>query len=252
VEFWRRRPDLSLDRTPDIQVPAGLQSAVGGHSLLAQALAGRGYLDPAQAQAFLDPGRYIPASPFDLPGMQPAVERLEAGIRAGENICVWGDFDVDGQTATTVLFSTLKDLDARVTYHIPVRERESHGVNLPVLREIIAGGVQLILTCDTGISAQDSVEYANTRGVDVIVTDHHELPVQLPDALAVVNPKLLPAGHPAGSLPGVGVAYLLAQVLYERAGRPGGADQHLDLAALGSSPTWLCCGEMLAISSSAA
>ena len=217
----------------EIQVPDDLQAAVGGHPLLARILAGRGYLDPAQAQAFLDPGYYSPTSPFDLPGMQLAVERLEAGIRAGQNLCVWGDFDVDGQTATTVLFSTLKDLGARVTYHIPVRERESHGVNLPVLQQIIAGGAQLILTCDTGISAQEAVEYANSQGVDVIVTDHHDLPAQLPKALAVVNPKLLPDGHPAGTLPGVGVAYLLARALYERAGRPDDVEAHLDLAALG-------------------
>ncbi|MEJ2108261.1 MAG: DHH family phosphoesterase, partial [Acidiferrobacteraceae bacterium] len=217
----------------DVQVPEALQAAVGGHPLVAETLARRGITDVASAQAFLDPDRYRPALATELPNLVEAVERLERAIGRGERICVWGDFDVDGQTSTTVLVSTLWDLGASVRYHIPIRAKESHGVNLPVLGRIIADGVDLVLTCDTGVSAHEAVAYARSQGVDVIVTDHHDLPPLLPEAYAVVNPKLLPESHPLRELSGVGCAYKLAEPLYDRAGQSAGATRHLDLVALG-------------------
>jgi single-stranded-DNA-specific exonuclease len=146
---------------------------------------------------------------------------------------VWGDFDVDGQTATTVLVSTLEDLGASVFFHIPVRATESHGVSLPVLREKVAQGADLILTCDTGITAHAAVEFAQERGIDFIISDHHDLPADLPPAYAIINPKQLPGTHPLATLPGVGVAYKLAEELYQRAGRSDECQRLLDLAALG-------------------
>ena len=222
----------------EVNVPADLQSAVGGHPLVAQVLARRGLKTVGQARAFLDPHHYRPTSAYELPGMALAVERLEQAVQRGEKICVWGDFDVDGQTATTVLVSTLKELGAQVTFHIPIRETESHGVNLPVLKEVIQAGAQLLLTCDTGIAAHEAAAYAKSHSVDLLITDHHNLPDQLPDVLAVINPKLLPEGpneqpHTLATLPGVGVAYKLAEALYERAGKPEAAEKHLDLVALG-------------------
>jgi len=197
----------------DISVPAELAAIVGGHPLVAQTLVRRGIHTLAAVNAFLNPGDYQPSPPTELPGLAAAASRLADAVRQREPICVWGDFDVDGQTATTVLVSTLRALGAEVTFHIPVRERESHGVNLPVLREIIERGVKVVLTCDTGITAHEAADYAHTQGVDFIITDHHDLPPSLPEALAVVNPKLLPVNHPLGTLPGVGVAYKLAEEL---------------------------------------
>jgi single-stranded-DNA-specific exonuclease len=217
----------------DAQVPEALQAAVGGHPLVAQTLARRGITGVASAQAFLDPDRYRPALATELPNLAKAVERLERAIGQRERICVWGDFDVDGQTSTTVLVSTLRSLDASVRYHIPIRAKESHGVNLPVLERIIADGVDLVLTCDTGVSAHEAVDYARSHGVDVIVTDHHDLPPLLPEAYAVVNPKLLPESHPLRELSGVGCAYKLVEALYDRVGRSADATRHLDLVALG-------------------
>ena len=121
----------------DIKVPQELQAAVGGHPLVARTLARRGLTDVESARAFLDPDRYQPAPPSDLPNMIRAAERLERAIHQGETICVWGDFDVDGQTSTTLLLSTLRDLGAAVRYHIPNRRAESHGVNLPVRNEVL-------------------------------------------------------------------------------------------------------------------
>ena len=217
----------------DVKVPEALQAIVGGHRLVAETLARRGFAEVAAARAFLDPDYYKPAPPSDLPHMAEAVNRLEQAIRRGEAICVWGDFDVDGQTATTILLSTLKDLDAAVTYHIPNRQKESHGVNLPVLKSLIGEGVRLVLTCDTGISAHEAIDYAQAQGVDVVITDHHELPPILPEAYAIVNPKMLDTAHALRELPGVGCAYKVAEALYSRAGRPQAATQYLDLVALG-------------------
>jgi single-stranded-DNA-specific exonuclease len=215
-------------------VPVALASAVGGHPLVAQTLARRGILTPAAAVAFLDSDAYLPTPPEALPGMARAVNRLWRAVRGGEPICVWGDFDVDGQTATALLVGTLADLGASVSYHVPVRETASHGVDLPNLKHVIAAGARLILTCDTGVSAHEAASYARSQGVDMIITDHHELGASLPDATAVINPKLLPSRqHPLADLPGVGVAYKLAEALYERARRSQDAARHLDLVALG-------------------
>jgi single-stranded-DNA-specific exonuclease len=220
-----------------VTIPAALQAQVGGHPLVARTLVRRGIDDPEAARAFLDPDAYRPASADEMPGVVQAADRLEQAIRRGERICVWGDFDVDGQTATTLLVSALRALGAQLSSHIPVRAQESHGVNLPVLKQILqpqdGPGAELLLTCDTGIRAHAAVEYAREQGVDVIISDHHELPAELPSALAIVNPRLLPETHPLATLPGVGVAYMLAQELYRRQGRQAELEDTLDLVALG-------------------
>ncbi len=215
-----------------VQVPSALQAAVGGHELVARTLVRRGIQDVDAALAFLDPDRYRPAPPSDLPDLLRAAERIERAIAAGEAIGVWGDFDVDGQTATALLYSTLRDLGARVSYHIPNRE-ESHGVHLPALERWIAEGIGLVLTCDTGVTAHEAVAYARSRSVDMLITDHHDLPAELPEACAVVNPKRLPEGHPLRELPGVGCAYMLAEALYDRGGPAEEVARYLDLVALG-------------------
>jgi len=221
-----------LDPEP-VAVPPALAEFVGGHPLVAETLVRRGVQTIEAAHAFLNADAYTPTPPTALPNLAQAADRIERAIHAGETICVWGDFDVDGQTSTTVLVATLRDLGARVTHYIPVRATESHGMKIPALERVLDQGVQLILTCDTGIDANEAVAYAVARGVDVIVTDHHELPSELPSAYAIVNPHLLPPTHALASLPGVGVAYKLAEELYARAGRAEEAAKHLDLTALG-------------------
>ncbi len=174
--------------------------------------------------------------------MASALDRLTFGIRKSEPICVWGDFDVDGQTSTTILVQTLRSLGAEVAYHIPIRAKESHGVNLENLKSIMDSGAKLILTCDTGISAAEEVDYAQSCGVDFVITDHHDLPDLLPKARAIVNPKLLPTDHPLANLPGAGVAYKLSEALIDAWKTDMGSetgetilnsDSLLDLAALG-------------------
>lgn len=205
---------------------------------MAGTLVRRGYRTAESARAFLDPLQSPPTPASALPGMDAALERIASAVRAHEPICVWGDFDVDGQTATTILVQTLRALDADVTYHIPIRARESHGVNIENLRPIIENGAKLILTCDTGITANEAVDYARARGVDFVVTDHHDLDETLPNAVAVTNPKLLPENHPLANLAGAGVAYKLAEALLDTWRiKPDtwnlAPDTLLDLAAMG-------------------
>ncbi len=180
--------------------------------LLLQTLIRRGITDLDSARAFLHPDA-LPSTPF--PNIEPAVERVREAIRNNEMICVWGDFDVDGQTSTALLVQTLQALGANVIYYIPIRGRESHGVHIETLAPLIDNGTKLVVTCDTGITAHKAIDYANSRGVDVVVTDHHDLGETLPNAKAIVNPHLLPEGHRLANLAGVGVAYKLAETLLD-------------------------------------
>jgi len=215
-------------------VPPDLQALIDGDAIVAQALVQRGLSDIHSAQAFLDPQVYTPASPYELAGMDTAVKHLLSAIKEHQLICVWGDFDADGQTATTLLVSALRDLGGRVCFYIPVRERESHGIHIPSLEPLLDSGVKVLLTCDTGITANLAVDYSMNRSVDVIITDHHLPAEKLPRATAIINPHLLASkSHPLASLPGVGVAYKLAEALYTATSRGGESQSLLDLAALG-------------------
>ena len=228
-----------IDPQP-IEVPDAIQQVVpaanGWEPLIAQMLVRRGIVEQDAALAFLDPARYTPASAWELPGMVQVVERLASAIAQRERIAIWGDFDVDGQTATALYLQGLRDLGANVRFVIPTR-RQSHGVHPAGVQRLIDEGTRLILTADTGIAAHPAVALARGHGVDTLVTDHHDLPATLPEALAVVNPKLLAPDHALHELPGVGVAYQVVRALYDAMGRsrPEGAgmERHLDLVALG-------------------
>jgi single-stranded-DNA-specific exonuclease len=195
------------------QVPDALLTAAGGRRLLAEVLLGRGLGNPEAVPAFLDSSQYKETPPDVLPGIDAALDRLCAALKEYQPILIWGDYDVDGQTATTVLYAYLKKAGARVSYHIPVRASESHGIQPAALLRQLKPDTRLLITCDTGISEIEGIRTARQAGVDVIITDHHNLPEKLPDATAILNPKLLPAGHHLGELSGVGVAYKLIQAL---------------------------------------
>ena len=214
-------------------IPPDVLAAVSGDFVLAQLLVARGHDTADKARAFLDPDQYNPAPYFDLPDLERTIERLLDARQKKEKICVWGDFDVDGQTSTALLVSALEGLGCDIVYHIPNRKKESHGVKPAFLEPYLDQGIDVLLTCDTGSSAVEAVELANEAGVTVLITDHHDLPSVLPPAYALVNPKRLPSGHPFGSLPGVGVAFVLIAALYERLDRSHEARSFLDLVALG-------------------
>ncbi len=223
------RPRRVWQELSPVDAPESLVAAVGGHRLVAEHLTRKGIVTAAAAQRFLSAEAYAPSSSAELPDIERAVERLRRAIRDRDRILVWGDFDVDGQTSTALLYSALQRQGARVSYHLPNRFSEGHGIHLPTLKRKLDEGVELLLTCDTGVSAHEAVDFAASCGVDTVITDHHALPEKLPAAIAVVNPQRLPAGHALRELPGVGVAYKLIEALSDGDDN----DDLLDLVALG-------------------
>jgi len=221
---WLDPPQVDIpDSFADLNLPP----------LIAQTLVRRGIKTPDSARAFLHPDA-TPSAPF--PNIEPAVERILEAIHNKEQICVWGDFDVDGQTSTTLLVQSLRAINGNVNYYIPIRGKESHGVHIDSLKPIIDNGAQLILTCDTGITAHKAIDYCNTRGVDVVITDHHDPGETLPNAKVIINPKLLPEGHILANLAGVGVAYKVAEALLSQRSNIESqisTENLLDLVALG-------------------
>ena len=222
-----------LSTGTDTTVSADLLAAAGNRVLVAEILSRRGFDDAEEARRFLDPDAYLPAPAETLHDLIAGVERIEAAIRERQRILVWGDFDVDGQTSTSLLVEGLRGLGGVVDYHIPVREREPHGVGVEMLNAYLEQGFDLLVTCDTGIAAVDVAALADGAGVDVVITDHHDLPGTLPRALALVNPKFDEADHPLRALPGVGVAYKVIEALYQRVGRAQELESFLDLVAVG-------------------
>ena len=216
-----------------VEIPEEYRKIIGGHPFVAETLYRRGVVQILDASSFLDSSLYKPSDPNDFPDMKRLVDRLERAILTGEKILVWGDFDVDGQTATSLLVSILNLLQAKVTFYIPVRSEESHGINPDKLRKLLKPDTKILLSCDTGIASFDAINLANQFGLDVLITDHHELPEQLPNAYAIINPRLLKENHPFNSLPGVGVAYELGIELLNRFGLSSKKEDFLDLVALG-------------------
>ena len=171
-----------------------------------------------------------------MPDLLKGVELLLRVSRAGQSILIWGDFDADGQTSTALLSDALRPLFApeNLHWHIPDRLRDGHGIDLPGLQALIdKHRPALLLTCDTGVTAHNAIQHARDRGLLTIITDHHALPAQLPNADAVINPQRLPVGHPLRSLPGVGTAYKFIEAVYDLCGRSSETPRLLDLVALG-------------------
>ena len=139
--------------------------------------------------------------------MDKAVARIKSALENGEKITVYGDYDVDGVTAVTVLYTYLRDRGANVDYYIPSRENEGYGLNPAAIETIAENGSSLIITVDTGITAVEDVDFAKKAGVDVVITDHHQCRDVLPAAEAVVNPHRPDCDYPFKELSGVGVAF---------------------------------------------
>jgi single-stranded-DNA-specific exonuclease len=187
---------------------------------IANILLSRGISDPASAQAFLNPSIDDLHDPMLMLGMDLAVARIQQAVRRGEPILIYGDYDVDGTTATVLLKTAIeriapKDKPALVTYHVPHRLREGYGMQTTVLGQAAAAGIRLVISVDTGIRAFAAAEEAKALGMDLIVTDHH-LPddmIGIPEAVAVLNPAQARCTYPFKSLCGAAVAFKLAHAL---------------------------------------
>lgn len=186
--------------------------------LIAELLSNRGVSSAAEAASFLAPGTGQLLDPYLILGMAEAVGRIEQAIAHGETMLIYGDYDVDGATATVLLKTAIERLGGKVRYHVPHRLREGYGMQSEILAAAAAGGVSLIISVDTGIRAFAAAEAAASLGLDLIVTDHHlpEAAQGVPRALAVLNPNQSGCGYPCKSLCGAGVAFKLSQALIEK------------------------------------
>lgn len=201
---------------------------------LRQILFNRGIHDAEQAQQFLDCS-YETGNPDDLSGMNTAVERLLQAVDRQERIAVYGDFDVDGVTATVLMVEVLEAFGAQVQAYIPNRFDEGYGVNNDALDALAAGGVRLVITVDCGIRSVAEAEHAAGLGLELIISDHHHPGAQLPRAEAVICPKQPGDNYPDKELAGVGLAYKIAQALFKRRSiESRTAADWLDLVALGT------------------
>ncbi len=202
--------------------------------ILAKILTRRGADNPSDARWFLRSDELYLYNPFLLNDMDRAVERIKKAIDGKEKICVYGDYDVDGITATAVMYKYFLSKNCDVIYYIPKRLTEGYGMNNAALDKLAEQGVTLIVTVDNGITANPEIEYARTLGIDVVVTDHHECRTELPDCCAVVNPKRPDNKYPFNGLAGVGVAFKVVCALEGEDADDDFIDRYADLASLGT------------------
>lgn len=205
----------------------------GGISPLVSAvLSSRGVRELSHAKAILHPNQELLHDPFLLHDMEIGVARIQKALETGESMAVYGDYDVDGITATSLLTKFLQSKGGKVMPYIPQRTSEGYGLNEIALEDLFRKGIRLVITVDCGVSGKDQVAFATTLGIDIIITDHHSCPQELPQALAVINPRI--KGYPFGQLAGVGVALKLAQALSPPDQREEIFQQYSDLVAVGT------------------
>ncbi|MFC5650124.1 single-stranded-DNA-specific exonuclease RecJ [Paenibacillus solisilvae] len=218
----------SLDSDGEARAEA-LASSLGLPPLVAKLLVQRGFDELGSASQFLYGGLECLHDPFQLKGMAEAVERIKLAQSRNERVRIYGDYDCDGVSSTTLMTYLFQRLELNFDSYIPHRMLEGYGLNNQAIDRAAQLGVTLIVTVDTGISAALEIAYAASLGIDVIVTDHHEPPHELPAALAIINPKQEDCAYPFKGLAGVGVAFKLAQALL---GSP--PLEWTDVAALGT------------------
>jgi len=224
----------------DLAARNALREALGVSRIAAQALLNRGLAAPESAAAFLEPGPESLHDPFAFRDMRRAVDRVEAALKAGEPIAVYGDYDVDGVSGAALLSEFFASLGHKVTVRIPDRFADGYGLTPEAVERLAAGGARVVITADNGTSAHRAVARAAELGVDVIVTDHHEVRGTLPPAFAVLNPHRADGTYPERRLCGVGVALKLCHAILigrgraTAAGLPEALKPLLDLVALGT------------------
>src|SRR4030066_28655 len=232
---WRvREPELALQKT--------LAASLNISTITSQLLINRGISDIQQAERFLSSTLSDIRSPFGMKGMKEGVERVQKALHNKEKIAIYGDYDVDGITSTAILLMFLKSAGAYVSYYIPERIAEGYGLNADAISKLAERGVTLLITVDCGISDHAELKLAKELGMDVIVTDHHEVPDELPTANAIINPKQPGCPFPFKNLAGVGVAFnfiialratLRGEGFWKEKEVPN-LKEYLDLVALGT------------------
>jgi len=204
--------------------------------LVADLLYRKGLRTDAAVQDFFNPSLAGLADPFLFPDMEKAVQRIIAAIDSGERITIYGDYDVDGTTATALLYLGLKRLGAIIDFYIPHRMIDGYGLSLGSLDALRESGSSLIISVDCGVNALEEINAINSMGMEIIITDHHNPKDELPPAFAIINPKLPGCPYPFEHLAGVGVAYKLLMAVYNRKGITdnGNTLKYMDLVAVGT------------------
>ncbi len=220
---------------PDPQLVRDLSGATRLPANIIKILIKRGIDTPEQIEHFLNPQLSHLTDPFSLHGMEKAIERVTKALFENEKITIYGDYDVDGITATALLYMVFNKLGAQVNYYLPNRLTAGYGLSKEGIDDSKSKGVSLIITVDTGMTAVEEIAYAKSIGIDVLVTDHHEPGEEIPGAYAIVNPKQEGCTFQS-ELSGVGVAYKFAQALFRSLNQnERELDEHLDLVALGTA-----------------
>lgn len=216
--------------------PEADQALHGYPPILRQILFNRGYSTHEQARNFLEAKPGVNTDPFLLPDMQAAVERILYAIAKRQKIAIYGDYDVDGVTATALLVQVFHSLRVDVIGYIPHRFEEGYGLNTAALDQLKAEGVDLVITVDCGIRSLEEARHARDIGLDLMISDHHNPGAVLPEAIAVIDPKREDSNYPEENLAGVGVAYKLTAALASKINFPthAQAEDYLDLVALGT------------------
>ncbi len=213
------------------------EQRVGGPGfspLLIQLLQNRGVTRPQDYQSFLANDKSLLLDPLRLPDMNRAIVRMNQALLRGETIGIYGDFDADGITATAALVQGLALIGGKAVPYIPHRQTEGHGLTDTVLKKLHEQGVSLVITVDCGVTDVNEVKNAMKAGLDIIITDHHSPLEKIPEAIAVIDPKLKGSTYPFSQLAGVGVAFKLLQGLYRNLGVEDKLDAILDLVAIGT------------------
>ena len=214
------------------EVSAEFQEEINERNLpehIAKLLWQRNIRSKDELRRFLDPQLTDFHNPFLMQDMDKVVSRIQQAVAAGEKILVYGDYDADGITSATVMKEAIELIGGDVEVYLPNRFTDGYGPNQSVYQYFIDSGIQLIVTVDNGVSGHEAIDYANSRGVDVLVTDHHELPETLPDAYGIIHPRHPQGQYPFGDLAGVGVAFKVACALLDEVPL-----EFLDLVAIGT------------------
>jgi single-stranded-DNA-specific exonuclease len=205
---------------------------VAGDSLIAKIFFNRGYKDSRIIQQMLDEKLYIPTESNEFKDMDQVVKYIIDAFEKNKKICIYGDYDVDGVTSTVVLYECFSNYTKNLIYHVPDRFKEGYGMNKGVIENLAKEKVDLIVTCDCGISNVDEVKLAIDLGMEVIITDHHKVGDKLPEALYILNPNLLEPGHKASHISGCAMAYFVAKEIYLQKGDEHKEEALLDMVGL--------------------
>lgn len=221
---------MQIKKPKQIDVSRELIEYIGSEKIAVLA-AKRGLDTKEKLKEFIEVESYTPLKVKEFPGINKIVKFILKFINNDKNILIYGDYDVDGITSTAILIDGLRKLSSNIKYHIPDRFKEGYGLNKDVIASY-AEEIDLIITCDCGISNHEEVKYAKELGINIIITDHHDLPAKLPEADFVISPRLLSEDHKAYWLPGAGMAYFIIKAIYKEIDKNGQEDEFLDLLLL--------------------